>query len=209
MHSVSLLALCICALAASGRGEVIQLTDLNFDELVTRGGVWFIDVYAPWCSHCRELEPVWQEVARQLEGVVNVGKVDGTKERILMRRLAIDSFPSLFLIEGSLTRRYQGIRAQEQLVEFAKNGYREVEPVPFYKSPTSVFGRFIAALVILPAKVQALFRHLHEEKGYGTLTLLAGGLAVPLLTGLLLICALDNFVQSRRRVSPTVHAHVN
>ncbi len=48
MHSVSLLALCICALAASGRGEVIELTDLNFDELVTRGGVWFIDVYAPW-----------------------------------------------------------------------------------------------------------------------------------------------------------------
>ena len=104
MHSVSLLALCICALAASGRGEVIQLTDLNFDELVTRGGVWFIDVYAPWwatstrkkghaypwtthraitkafpfmirCSHCRELEPVWQEVARQLEGAVYVGKV--------------------------------------------------------------------------------------------------------------------------------------
>ena len=32
-----------------------------------------------------------------------------------MRRLAIDSFPSLFLIEGSLTRRYQGIRAQEQV----------------------------------------------------------------------------------------------
>ena len=32
-----------------------------------------------------------------------------------MRRLAIDSFPSLFLIEGSLTRRYLGIRAQEQV----------------------------------------------------------------------------------------------
>ena len=104
MHSVSLLALCICALAASGKGEVIELTDLNFDEHVTRGGVWFIDVYAPWwatsthkkshaypwtthraitndvsltsrCSHCRELEPVWQEVARQLDGIVNVGKV--------------------------------------------------------------------------------------------------------------------------------------
>ena len=32
-----------------------------------------------------------------------------------MRRLAIESFPSLFLIDGSLTRRYQGIRAQEQV----------------------------------------------------------------------------------------------
>ena len=105
MPSLSLLALCVCALAALGRGEVVELTDLNFDELVTRGGVWFIDVYAPWwaistrkrctcipldhaqstyqklpclmnrCSHCRELEPVWQEVARQLEGSVSVGKV--------------------------------------------------------------------------------------------------------------------------------------
>ena len=32
-----------------------------------------------------------------------------------MRRLAVDSYPSLFLIEGSLTRKYQGIRAQEQV----------------------------------------------------------------------------------------------
>ena len=31
------------------RGEVVELTDLNFDERVTkRGDRWFIDVYAPW-----------------------------------------------------------------------------------------------------------------------------------------------------------------
>ena len=40
------------------------------------------------------------------------------------------------------------LSAGVQLVEFAKHGYREVEPVPFYKSPTSVFGRVIAALVM-------------------------------------------------------------
>ena len=106
MPSSSLLALFLCALAALCRGEVVELTDLNFDDLVTTRAVWFIDVYAPWwvmsthtdvdmealrpctdhvfhssscllsrCSHCRELEPVWQEVARQLEGEVSVGKV--------------------------------------------------------------------------------------------------------------------------------------
>ena len=36
----------------------------------------------------------------------------------------------------------------------------------------------------LPTRVHALFRYLHEEKHYGTLTLLAGCLAVPLLTGI-------------------------
>ena len=41
--------------------------------------------------------------------------MDGTKERILIRRFAIDSFPSLFLIDNSETRKYQGIRAVEQV----------------------------------------------------------------------------------------------
>ena len=29
----------------------------------------------PWCIHCRELEPIWETVAGELEGVVKVGKV--------------------------------------------------------------------------------------------------------------------------------------
>ncbi len=69
MHSVSLLALCICALAASGRGEVIQLTDLNFDELVTRGGVWFIDVYAPWWAMSTRTEVDMQALGPRTEQV--------------------------------------------------------------------------------------------------------------------------------------------
>ena len=48
MFSSSVLALTLCVLAAIVKGEVVELTDLNFDELVTRRGVWFIDVYAPW-----------------------------------------------------------------------------------------------------------------------------------------------------------------
>ena len=96
----------------------------------------------------------------------------------------------------------------------------------------------------LPARVHALFLYLHEEKHYGTLPLLAGGLAVPLLAGdlsseayrsrlclqctcqaadissmqmkvkccpcragLLLICAMDTFAQSRRRATH-VHHHM-
>ena len=65
-----------CSLCCIGcRGEVTELTDLTFDKRVTGGEVWFIDVYAPWCIHCRELEPIWETVAGELKGLVNVGKV--------------------------------------------------------------------------------------------------------------------------------------
>lgn len=35
-----------------------------------------------------------------------------------------------------------------QLVEFAREGYREAEPLPFYRSPTSNFGRVVAELLM-------------------------------------------------------------
>lgn len=44
-------------------------------------------------------------------------QVDGTKERVLMRRFAADSFPQLYLVDTreGLTRQYNGIRAVEQV----------------------------------------------------------------------------------------------
>ena len=44
--------------AAEPAADVIELTTDNFDR-ITRNGTWFIDVYAPWCKHCKKLEPTW------------------------------------------------------------------------------------------------------------------------------------------------------
>jgi len=44
---------------------------------------WFVEVYAPWCGHCKKLAPVWEEVATALKGKVKVGKIDGTEEKRL------------------------------------------------------------------------------------------------------------------------------
>ena len=35
-----------------------------------------------------------------------------------------------------------------QMVEFARKGYKDVEPLPFYVNPVSAFGRAAAALLL-------------------------------------------------------------
>ena len=40
--------------------------DENFDNLTSDGSAWMIDVYATWCSHCRQLEPQWNLLAKEL-----------------------------------------------------------------------------------------------------------------------------------------------
>jgi protein disulfide-isomerase A6 len=52
-----------------GDKDVVVLTDSNFDELVLRSkDIWMVEFYAPWCGHCKKLEPEWNEAASKLKG---------------------------------------------------------------------------------------------------------------------------------------------
>uniref|UniRef100_A0A8C4WXV0 Thioredoxin domain-containing protein n=1 Tax=Eptatretus burgeri TaxID=7764 RepID=A0A8C4WXV0_EPTBU len=59
--------------------------------------------YAPWCGHCKNLEPVWNEVATEMQASmspIRVGKLDATvntgKHLLLIRTLA----PSVSVAQG-------------------------------------------------------------------------------------------------------------
>ena len=62
--------------------EVIDLDNKSFEHLTQAStgattGDWLVKFYAPWCGHCRKLEPIYEELATELKDVVNVARVDG------------------------------------------------------------------------------------------------------------------------------------
>jgi|Transcript_2373 protein disulfide-isomerase A6 len=60
--------------------DVVVLTDSNFDSLVySSKDIWMIEFYAPWCGHCKALEPEWNAAASKLKGKVKFAKVDATE----------------------------------------------------------------------------------------------------------------------------------
>lgn len=58
----------------------------SFDEKVVDpetlrvrdGNPWFIKFYAPWCSHCKRMAPMWDDFNTQYGDQVNIAKVDCT-----------------------------------------------------------------------------------------------------------------------------------
>lgn len=85
-----------------------------------------VEFYAPWCGHCKRLEPVYEEVARTLERddqcqMVKVN-VDDPKNAELKKRFQVSSFPTLkFFPSGSddkWPRPYLKERTADDLLAF-------------------------------------------------------------------------------------------
>ena len=44
---------------------MINLTDGSFDSEVTESDeLWFVEFYAPWCGHCKNLKPEYIDAAK-------------------------------------------------------------------------------------------------------------------------------------------------
>lgn len=72
----------------------------DFDDLLESSRFALIDFYAPWCSHCKALEPELKKVAAELSphsSVIKLGKVDCEIEdnKELCMRYGIESYPSM------------------------------------------------------------------------------------------------------------------
>lgn len=108
-----------------GDKDVIVLTDSNFDEIVLGSkDIWLVEFYAPWCGHCKKLEPEWNEAATKLKGQVKVGKVDATVEKNLAQRFGISGFPTIKVFHygsksDSKAEEYQGPREAGGIVSYA------------------------------------------------------------------------------------------
>mmetsp|Transcript_11546 Transcript_11546/g.11192 ORF Transcript_11546/g.11192 Transcript_11546/m.11192 type:complete len:142 (+) Transcript_11546:85-510(+) len=112
--------------------EVVDLNTKTFEHLTqaTTGhttGDWFVKFYAPWCGHCKTLAPILEEVALELKGIVNIAKVDVMESRDLGTRFDIKGFPTLKMFSRGQIYTYKGRRNVEDLIAFARGGFKEQE----------------------------------------------------------------------------------
>lgn len=95
------------------------LTKENFDNEVLNSDMpVIVDFWASWCGPCKMLAPVIEELAKDLEGRVKVGKVNVDEQNELAAKYQIMSIPTVLLFKnGAVAATSVGVRPKEQLLE--------------------------------------------------------------------------------------------
>lgn len=91
-------------------GQVLQVTDENFDELILNAGKpAMVDFWASWCGPCRIIAPHVEALAQEFVGKAIVAKLDVDANRQTAIRFGIQSIPTLlFFKDGKLVERVVG-----------------------------------------------------------------------------------------------------
>lgn len=96
---------------------VITVTDFNFSQIVENAKKpVLIDFWAPWCGPCHMLSPVVEELARELNGKIIVGKLNTDENPATSARLRIQGIPALlFFVDGKEADRLVGVRPKREI----------------------------------------------------------------------------------------------
>lgn len=111
-------------LRSNAASLVLDLIPENFDKVVlTSGKPALVEFFAPWCGHCKNLAPVWEELAQKFafaEDKVSIAKVDADENKDLGRKFGVQGFPTLKWFDGinETPTDYNGGRDLESLSAF-------------------------------------------------------------------------------------------
>ena len=96
----------------------VKITKENFEAEVLNSDIpVIVDFWATWCGPCMMLAPELEEIAREYEGKIKIGKVNVDEEPELSMKFRVVSIPMVVLFDnGQAVKTSVGYMPKEKLL---------------------------------------------------------------------------------------------
>ncbi|WP_432559398.1 thioredoxin [Granulicoccus sp. GXG6511] len=96
---------------------VIDVTDAEFRDVVLRSSrPVLVDYWADWCSPCKQLAPILDELAASYGDRMRFVKLDTNRNHMTPTRYAVNGLPTIHIfVDGELVKSFQGSKSKSVL----------------------------------------------------------------------------------------------
>ncbi|MCQ2095269.1 MAG: thioredoxin [Bacteroidaceae bacterium] len=92
----------------------MEITDSNYQSVLAEGKPVMLDFWATWCGPCKIIAPIVEELAKEYEGKVIIGKVNVEENEELTEQFKVRNIPSLFFIkDGNIVDKFVGATTKD------------------------------------------------------------------------------------------------
>ena len=97
-------------------GKTLEITDSNFNDVISKNKTVLVDFWAEWCGPCRMIGPVIEELANEYEGKAIIGKLDVDSNQESSVKYEVRSIPTILTFkDGKIVDRQVGAVPKETL----------------------------------------------------------------------------------------------
>ena len=96
--------------------DIFTLSNTFYGNFIDNEEIVFLKYYAPWCGHCKQLAPIFVELAKEFHGRIKFAEINCDENREICDKEDLQGFPTLALFRRDRYKQvYKGERTFEKM----------------------------------------------------------------------------------------------